>query len=54
MITLFIICGSLIFAAWLFGIDHEPPRESKETLDEVCPNEGTSDFAYWPEDDIKL
>ena len=58
MIEIFLIVSAFLGLAWWFGKDHPPSRPSRETLNEVCPNEGTGDFASFPpnveiEKDIK-
>jgi len=48
-----LFAAGLITLTWIFAAPREtPPRPPKETLNEVCPNEGTGDFAYFPPQDL--
>jgi hypothetical protein len=48
-----LFAGGLIALTWLFAAPHETqPRPSRDSLNEVCPNEGTGDFAYFPPQDL--
>ena len=54
MDTVIIIAGLFVFLAWFLGRPQESPsRESKETLNEACPNDGTGLFAIDPMDDLE-